>query len=183
MTSTQVPRVDLVTASGARRGGLRLRGKAHKAVLTAHVLSSVGWFGVAVSIVFAAITASVTDDAGFAHGLYRMIEAVPELTIPLGLVAVVTGAVLGLGTTWGLVRHWWVVAKIAISAAVIVTDAFVVGDAAHAVATGGAANGLFGPVVAHVVVLAVATALSVFKPRGRTPFGRAARDRAGARAS
>ena len=61
--------------------------------------------------------------------------------------------------------------------AVIVTDAFVVGNAAHDAATGAAANSLYGPVIAHVVVLAIATGLSVFKPRGRTPFGRVATER------
>ena len=40
--------------------------------------------------------------------------------------------------------------------------------AAHdAVATGQTPSGLFGPAIAHVVVLTVATVLSVFKPRGR----------------
>jgi hypothetical protein len=168
----RAPRTNVARAGAS--SGFRLRGRAHKAALTAHVLSSVGWFGIAVTVAFAAITAGVTDDATLAHALYRTIEVVPLLSIPLGLVAVATGALLGVGTKWGLVRHWWVVAKVGISAAVIVTDAFIVGNAAHDVAAGGAVNGLYGPVIAHVVVLAVATVLSVFKPRGRTPFGRVA---------
>jgi len=31
---------------------------------------------------------------------------------------------------------------------------------------------LYGSIIAHVVLLAVATVLSVFKPKGRTPWGR-----------
>jgi hypothetical protein len=173
---TRAPRTNRARAGAS--SGFRLRGRAHKAALTAHVLSSVGWFGIAVTVAFAAITAGVTGDGELAHALYRTIEVAPLLSIPLGLVAVATGTLLGLGTKWGLVRHWWVVAKIAISAAVIVTDAFVVGSAARDVAAGGAANGLYGPVIAHVVVLAAATVLSVFKPRGRTPFGRVAAESA-----
>jgi hypothetical protein len=97
----------------------------------------------------------------------------------VGFLAVATGVLLGIGTTWGLVRHWWVVAKIAIAVAVIATDAVIVGRAAHDAAAGESGAPLTGPTVAHVVVLAVATVLSVFKPRGRTPRGRRLLTRSG----
>ena len=100
-------------------------------------------------------------------------ETAPWLSVPFGLLAVATGVLLGVGTTWGLIRHWWVVAKIVIAAAVIITDPLLIARAAHdAVASGQTPSGLFGPAIAHVVVLTVATVLSVFKPRGRTPRGR-----------
>ena len=52
-------------------------------------------------------------------------------------------------------------------AVVIVTDPLLIARAAHdAVATGQTPSGLLGPAVAHVVVLTVATVLSVFKPWG-----------------
>ena len=155
--------------SSARPDGFRLRGRAHKAALTAHVLASVGWFGVAVMVAFCGFAAGWAG-RGLSAGWYRVIETAPWLSIPLGLASVATGALLGLGTAWGLVRHWWVVAKIAIAVAVVVTDAVLVRAVAHeALATGEAAPALYGSTVAHVVVLAVATVLSVFKPRGRTP--------------
>lgn len=151
----------------------RLRGTAYRAALTAHILASVGWFGVAVVVAFCGIAAAVTGDPSLSSALYRVMETAPWLSIPLGLVAVATGVLLGLGTVFGLVRHWWVVAKIAIAIAVIVTDAVVVGRLAHdAVLTGTAGLQLYGSTIAHVVVLTVATILSVFKPRGRTPRGR-----------
>jgi hypothetical protein len=153
----------------------RLRGGVHKTALTAHVLSSVGWFGIAVTIAVCGIAAAVTGDGALTTSLYQAMEAAPWLSIPVGLLAVATGAVLSLGTTWGLVRHWWVVAKIAISVAVIVTDAVLVGRVAGDAATSGQASApLYGSTVAHVVLLGVATYLSVFKPRGRTPLGRKA---------
>ena len=109
--------------------------------------------------------------------LYRTIQTAPWLSIPSGLASVATGAVLGLGTAFGLVRHWWVVAKIAISVAVVVTDAVLVGRVAHdALVAGHAPAPLYGSTIAHVVMLAVATILSVFKPRGRTPWGRRTSD-------
>jgi hypothetical protein len=100
-------------------------------------------------------------------------DLTPWLSIPVGVLAAATGLLLSLGTSYGVVKHWWVVAKIAISVAVVVTDAVVVARFAdNAVATGSAPNPLNHAIVAHVVVLVIATVLSVFKPRGRTPWGR-----------
>jgi hypothetical protein len=163
----------LMDSASSRESGFRLSRRAHKLVLSAHVLSSVGWFGLAVTVAFCAVGAATTGDAKLADALARTVEIIPWLSIPLGLIAVATGALLGLGTKWGLVRHWWVVAKIAIAAAVIVTDATLVGGAAHdALTTGDASNMLGSPIIPHVVVLAIATALSIYKPRARTRFGR-----------
>lgn len=162
-------------APAARLRGFRLRGRAYKLALTAHVLGSVGWFGVALFVLFAFVASQVTGSASLSVALLRTIETSPWLSIPVGLVAVATGVVLSLGTKWGLVRHWWVVAKIAIAIIVIVTDALVVGGAARDHLAGGASPGdLYGPTIAHTVVLAVAALLSFVKPRGRTPWRRAA---------
>jgi hypothetical protein len=159
------------TATGP--AGFRLRRRAHKVALTAHILASVGWFGVAVIVAFCGIAATVTGDPTLTPALYRTMETAPWLSVPLGILAVATGVLLGLGTKVGLIRYWWVLAKIVIAAAVIVTDALVVARVAHdAVVTGDPAAPLYGSTIAHVVMLAIATILSVFKPWGRTPRGR-----------
>jgi hypothetical protein len=151
----------------------RLRRGAHKTALVAHVLSSVGWFGVAVVVAFAGLAAALTGDRSLARALYRTMETVPWLSIPVGLLAIATGVVLSVGTRYGLVRHWWVIAKIVIAIAVVVTDAVIVSHVAHdAAATGSPTAPLYGSTIAHVVMLAVATVLSVFKPGGRTAWGR-----------
>jgi len=150
-----------------------LRGTAHKVALTAHVLGSVGWFGAAVVVAFCGLTAAATEDPTLPTALYRTMETAVWITLPLGLVTVATGALLSLGTVWGFVRHWWIVAKIAITVAVLVTDPLVVAPAAReALDAGTAPTQLYGSTVAHCVMLAVATTLSVLKPRGRTPLGR-----------
>jgi hypothetical protein len=140
--------------------------------LTAHVLSSVGWFGIAVLVAFCAITASSAGDPGYAEAMYHAVETAPWLSVPVGLVAVATGVILSVGTTWGLVRHWWVVAKIVIAIAVIVTDPLVLATAAHDAIRSSNVADVLPPTIAHCVVLAIATVLSIFKPRGRTPWGK-----------
>jgi hypothetical protein len=157
-------------------GGFRLRGRAHKVALTVHILTSVGWFGIAVVIAFCVLVAGNTSDRALANALYRTMEIAPWLSIPVGVAAVASGAVLGLGTTFGLIRHWWVVAKIVIATAVVVTDAILFRTLARsAVVTGNAPRPLSGVSIAHVVVLAIAVVVSVFKPRGLTPWGRGRR--------
>jgi hypothetical protein len=159
-------------SAGSTPAGFRLRGRAHKVALTAHILTSVGWFGIAIVVAFCGLAAAASDDRVLASALYRTMETAPWLSIPAGLAAVATGVLLGLGTSFGLVRHWWVVVKIVIASAVIVTDAVLVGHVAHDAVAGRVGPPLYGSTIAHVVVLGVATVLSVFKPRGRTPWGR-----------
>ncbi len=168
----------MTTPAGRSRDGrgFRLRRRGHKIALTAHILAAVGWFGIAIAVAFCAIAAAVTTDQALSGALYRTLETLPWLSIPIGLTAVGTGSLLGLGTTYGLIRYWWVVAKIVVAVAVIVTDALIVVAVAHDAAfTGQAQPPLYGSTIAHVVALAAATVLSVFKPWGRTP--RALRER------
>lgn len=155
------------------RAAFRLRGQARKVALVGHVLSSVGWFGVAVAIVGCVVAAKVTAQPSFAHALYRVVAASGWLSVPAGLVAAATGALLGLGTKYGLIRYWWVVVKILITIAVVITDALLVSAVAGDVAaTGRPTPALYGSTSAHIVVLTIAAVLSVIKPRGLTPWGR-----------
>lgn len=151
---------------------IHLRRAGRRATLTLHILASVGWFGMAALVAFCTVFAGATSDPALAASLYRAVQAAPWLTVPAGLVAIATGVLLGLGTSYGLIRYWWVVAKMAIAVAVVVADAVVIPTAAgHAVTTGHATGLLLGPAIGHVIVLATASTLAVFKPRARTPWG------------
>ena len=141
-------------------------------VLAAHVLASVGWFGVAVLVAFLLVAAGSTGDDALARSLYRAVETSVWLTVPLGAVAAATGVVLGLGTKWGLARYWWVVIKEVAVVPVVVTDLLVVAPAAHEGAQGQLSGRLLDPAIAHVVVLGLATVVSLVKPFGRTARGR-----------
>jgi hypothetical protein len=172
-TSTARPAGRPASAT-ARPGSRRLSRRAHKAVLSAHVLSSVGWFGVALTVLFCTIAGTTTDDAALAPAFTEVARATLWLSVPLGLVSAATGITLSLTTKWGLVRYWWLVAKDVIAPLMIVTDVLVVAPLLTKAIEDGAANEDPAPLIAHVVFLGLATVLSVLKPRAKTPRGRRA---------
>ena len=153
------PPATLVVERDARRRHLGRRPR--RALLIAHVLSSVGWFGVA-ALVLLLLT----------QGLYRAVETSLWLSLPLAALAGLTGVVLGLGTPWGVARHWWVVLKEVAFVPLVLTDVFVVRPSVHDAVHGVTTGRLVDPAVAHCVVLALATVVSIVKPFGRTPRGR-----------
>jgi uncharacterized membrane protein len=136
-------------------------------VLTGHVLASVGWFGIAVTVAFFGYVAAATDDPALRNGLHTAMRAAIALSVPAGLLTAATGIVLALGTRWGLTRYWWLIIKQLITLAVIVTDPLVLLPAIRDALDGDSATEPFGPMTAHVVLLAVATILSIVKPFGR----------------
>lgn len=151
----------------------RLRGPAYKAALAAHILTGGAWFGTAVIVAFCGIAAVATGNPALPHVFFTIMQTAPWLSIPVGLLTVVSGVTLGLGTAHGLIHHWWVVAKIVIAAAVILADALLIGPAAqHAVRSGHSSIVLLGATIGHVCVLASAIVLATFKPQARTPWGR-----------
>jgi len=161
------------TTATPSRATNRLSRRARNVALTGHILAAAGWFGVAVLVAAAAITAGTTHDPAFARALYHAIGDSLWVSVPMGLTALATGVLLGVGTKWGLLRHWWVVAKLGINLAVVATDLIIVRAVANdALASGAGSRPLYDGPIAHCTVLAIATVLSVFKPGGRTPVTR-----------
>jgi hypothetical protein len=109
------------------------------------------------------------------------------IIVPLSLAALLTGLVQSLGTPWGLFRHYWVLVKftLTIGATIILLlhQFTAVAGAARRVSSAAAETlpdvGRLGvQLVADagvaVLVLLVITTLSVFKPWGKTRYGRRA---------
>ncbi len=155
-----------------------------KFALTAHVTASVGWLG-AVAVFLALAIAGVTSkDAQTARSAYIVMELTGwYVIVPLCFASLLTGVISSLGTTWGLVRYYWVAAKLVIT--VLATLALLVHMppishiaqvAAGTTWSGGELQGLRTQLViqsgAALLVLLAATALSVYKPQGRTRYGR-----------
>lgn len=155
-----------------------------KFALTAPVTSSVGWLGAVGAFLALAISGLTTPDAQKMRAAYVAMELTGwTVIVPLSLASLLTGLVQSLGTTWGMFRHYWVVVKLVIT--VLATILLLVhmqiasrmaGTTSEAILSGDNFGRLRIQFVADagaaMLVLLVATALSVFKPQGLTPYGR-----------
>lgn len=151
-----------------------------KAALTAHVAVSVGWLGAIVVFLGLAVVGLASDDPATVRGAYLVMEPLAWFVlVPLALASLVSGLAQSLVTKWGIVRHYWVIAKLVINlaaSAVLLLYTETLEGLADSARSGMGAETLKNPspllhAGAGVVLLGLATALSVFKPRGVTPYG------------
>lgn len=156
---------------------------ARKLVLTAHVTTSLAWFGAVAGFLALAIAGLTNANGLVVRGAYLSMDLVNRFAIvPFCFASLVTGIVQSLGTPWGLVRHYWVLVKLfvtVVSTAVLMLHTRLIGYAAQ-IALEPAFTGtdlgrlraqLAADAGAALVVLLFATVLAVYKPRGVTPFG------------
>ena len=155
------------------RPAWRLSAPARRAVLTGHVVVSVGLLGEVAAFLAIAVRAAGSDDPAFAGAAYDLL-AMCQLVfgIPLSFLALGSGLTLGLGTKWGVLRYPWVTIKLLLLLSVPLVGALVLGPAVDAVRDGDA--GVEGRIIAGAIwdlaALLVATGLSVYKPgRARRP--------------
>jgi hypothetical protein len=176
----------MITSS--KNGERRVSPSLYRVLLTSHIVVSVGWLGVVLAKVVLgalALTAGAPESAAaLATAMWRLNVAFP----PVAIGTIVTGVLLSLGTKWGLIQHYWVATKLALTVGVIVTavrlgDRFVQQSTGASLAqapTSGtlldiSSSGialLLALAATHLVMLVVATVLSVYKPWGKTWFGR-----------
>lgn len=150
--------------------------------LTAHILASVGWFGAVTVFLCLAVAGLFSRDALLVRADYLVMESITEFVIvPLCLASLGTGLVSSLGTTVGLFRHYWVLIKVLLTLPstiilwVHLRPISVVTRVAGQRMISGLDYGLqvqmLAAAVGALLVLLVATALSVYKPRGLTRYG------------
>ena len=149
-----------------------------KAVLTTHVVTSVGWLGAVVAYLVLDVTAVTSRDADLVRSAYGAMELVVVSTIvPLALATVVIGVVNALGTTWGLFRHWWVIVKLLltlVATAVLLLQVPTIRTLAESAGSGADPRdlpGTLGHSIGGLLVLVIVTVLSTYKPRGLTRYG------------
>jgi hypothetical protein len=161
-----------------------------KLTLTAHVASSVGWLGAVAAFLALSLIGLTSDDAETARSAYVVMEPAAWLIlVPLAFAALVTGIVQALSTQWGLVRHYWVVFKLLITIVatlILLMYTETLSSIADAAAESPDLADVRNPSPAlhaggALVLLLVATALAVYKPSGRTPYGWRKHDEAVAR--
>lgn len=161
-----------------------MRARLRKFVLTAHVSSSVGWLGAVVVYLILATASLTSHDLQTAQAGYIVLHRVAcSVIVPLSLAALLTGLVQSLGTEWGLFRHYWILVKSLLSIGAVSvlllhlpTVSRVSRMAAQTTLSAGDFTTLRLQLVVHaaggLLVLLTATALSVYKPWGRTSYGR-----------
>jgi hypothetical protein len=159
----------------------RMRPGTRRLVLLLHVITSVGWIGVEVSILACGVVGLLDPDpivmrstrvvAGVLGGIFYF---------PASLVTLVTGLLLSWGTRWGVLRYRWVVLKLVLNLVLFAGGNLAVipsFESASRAAAQGLAIGTVGvrmvtAMAAGLILLLVATHLSVYKPWGRTRWYR-----------
>ena len=160
--------------------------RVRKFALTAHVTSSVGWLGAVIGFLVHAVAGLTSQDAQTARAAYLMMDLTGWFVlVPLSLASLITGLVQSLGTAWGLFRHYWVIAKLGIT--VLATIALLIymqtldklasaaAQTTFSTADFGGNHGAASPVIhasVAILLLLACVVLSVYKPWGKTRFGK-----------
>lgn len=155
-----------------------------KFALAAHITFSVGWLGAAAGFLALAVHGLIVQDAQLVRGLYLAMNVTGwYVIVPFCLASLATGLVVSLGGAWGLFRYYWVSAKFFLT---IVSALILFGFSQTLNNIGVLSADATMPVdelrrlsqspIIHsgggLLVLLVVTGLSVYKPWGRTGYGR-----------
>lgn len=152
-----------------------------KLVLTAHVVTTVGWIGAVIVFLALALIGWTSHDPATVRAAYLVMDPAARLVlVPLALLSLVTGVIQSLGTPWGLFRHYWVVFKLLITVVatgilLIYLDTFarlaaVAGDPSSALEVVRNASPILHAALALLGLFA-AVILAIYKPRGMTRYG------------
>lgn len=163
-----------------------------KLVLTAHVTFSIGWLGAVVAFLALAVSGLASRDARMVRADYLAMDVIGwYVIVPFSVGALVIGLIQSLGTEWGLFRYYWVLVKFVLTIVAIAVlllhmqlVSYLSSVAAETTLSGADLRDLriqlIGDAGAALLVLLVATVLSIYKPRGLTRRGqRAQRARRG----
>jgi hypothetical protein len=155
-----------------------------KAAFLTHVTCSLGWLGAVVAYLSLAWGGLRGTDVELARSAYLSMERIGwSVIVPLSVATLISGLIQSLGTEWGLFRHYWITAKFLIASVgslILLAHMRTVGQMAGFARSASLSTGDFGDIRISLVVHAVgglllllsATALSIYKPWGVTPYGR-----------
>jgi hypothetical protein len=178
-TTTTTTTASRSVARPSRNRRLPLSREWHKATLVAHIVSGGAWIGVDVIVAVLVLTGRFAGDLALRSLAYQALASfVVWPMLASGLVCLATGLILGLATTWGLLRYWWVAVKLALNLVLCTLIVLVLQPGMDEVAAYGrdllggspdpaAVSNLFFPPAVSLTTLTLATVLAVFKPWGR----------------
>lgn len=164
------------------RATRRLTPARHKLLLLLHIVVSIGWLGLNVGNLTLAITGLTTDDPGTQHAaLGAMYLIGGPLLIPVSLLTLGSGVLLGRYTKWGLIRYRWVLVKLVLTviAVVLIPLSLLPGlaDLSRLMAdtpadrladTGSLALDMLSAGIVSTAMYVTSAVVSVLKPWGRT---------------
>lgn len=159
---------------------MQMAPRIRKAALALHICSSVGWIGSAFAYLALAVAAQVSQQASAVYSAWMGMELIGwAVIVPLGCLAFLTGLLMSLGTSWGLVRHYWVLIAFVLTTlalAVLLLHMPTVSQTAEVARTMTETKAvtLGGDIVHPAVgigVLVVVAVLNIYKPRGQTGLG------------
>ncbi|MBB4693940.1 hypothetical protein [Paractinoplanes abujensis] len=156
-----------------------LRPTFRKLWLVLHVVSAGAWIGIDVIVAVLVGIGGLSDDLarrGLAYQALGTFVVWPMLTS--GLICLITGFVLGLGTKWGLIRYWWVGVKLVLNVVLCTLILVLLRPGMPGIAEFGARlsagekvshdiSSLIMPPIVSLTLLSLATVLSVYRPWGR----------------
>ncbi|MGN9808940.1 DUF2269 domain-containing protein [Micromonospora sp. BQ11] len=149
----------------------RLAPPARKALLTLHVVSSVGWLGADLVLLTLGVAVLRGADPDTVYPVAALVATL--LFAPLGVLVWVIGVTSALLTPWGLLRHRWVAVKLVLTTVLATLVLLLLTPRLrHAGAVGAALphaeriDLVVAPAVSSTLML-VATVLSTYKPWGR----------------
>ncbi|HVV83374.1 MAG TPA: hypothetical protein VHE35_09855 [Kofleriaceae bacterium] len=152
-----------------------------KLTLTTHVTISVGWLGAVVAYLALAIAALASDDPVLVRAAYVSMEVIGwYVIVSCAIGALLTGVIQSLTTPWGLFRHHWVLTKFiltTVATLVLVKHMPLVSQMAEQARSSSADAGmvrvhLLVHAAGGLLVLIAVSVLSIYKPWGRTAYGR-----------
>lgn len=150
--------------------------------LFVHVLASVGFPGAVACFFALAVVGLVAPEELTRRAAYLSMEAINSIAIvPLCWLSLLSGIACSAGTPWGLVRYYWVAVKLlatGLSALVLTIHLAPISRLARLALDDRLEAGLSGAGLQlamasglAVGVLVLLTGLSIYKPRGLTPWG------------
>lgn len=170
-----------------KRQAMRLGPTVRKWLIVLHMVLGIGWMGADIALCVLLMKGRTTADAIEAISSYTAVALIVPPVVPvLSIGILLTGLLLGWGTSWGLTRYWWVFIKLVLSVAMTAMVYIGLLPTVHSLpaiahlASADAVRAALGPLTIQLMfpptisfaLLCVATALSIFKPKKPTPWSK-----------
>ncbi|MGW2624894.1 hypothetical protein [Micromonospora taraxaci] len=156
----------------------RIPPTARKALLTLHLVTSLGWLGADLVLLTLGIAVQRGADPAVFYPVGAVVGTV--LFAPLSVLVWLIGVVSAVLTPWGLLRYRWVLVKLVITTVMVGLVLFLLTpNLRHAGTLGAAlpardrADLVIAPAVSTTLMI-ITTVLSTYKPWGRRQAARPA---------